>query len=37
MGKRRKRELPLHLMMLPSVALALVFCYGPMAGAAIAF
>ncbi|MBO9610648.1 MAG: sugar ABC transporter permease [Paenibacillaceae bacterium] len=37
MGKRRKRELPLHLMMLPSVALVLVFCYGPMAGAAIAF
>ncbi len=31
------RQLPLYLMLVPGVALTLVFAYGPMAGAAIAF
>ncbi|MFC3801431.1 ABC transporter permease [Cohnella sp. GCM10012308] len=33
----RKRELPLHLMLLPGVILLLVYSYFPMAGAVIAF
>lgn len=34
---RLKRELPLHLMLLPGVILVLIFCYVPMAGIVIAF
>lgn len=34
---RFKRELPLHLMLLPGVILVLIFCYVPMAGIVIAF
>ncbi len=32
-----KRELPLHLMLLPSVILVLIFSYGPVAGLVMAF
>lgn len=32
-----RRELPLHLFLLPSVILVLIYCYGPMAGIGIAF
>ena len=32
-----RRELPLHLMLLPGVILYLVFCYVPMGGLVIAF
>jgi len=32
-----KLELPLHLMLLPGLALVLLFCYGPMVGITIAF
>ncbi len=34
---RLKREMPLHLMLLPGVVIALIFCYTPMAGLIIAF
>lgn len=34
---RIKRELPLHLMMLPAVILLLIFSYGPMVGIVMAF
>ena len=33
----RRRELPLHLMLLPAVVLVLIYSYGPMAGIYIAF
>ncbi|TLS50925.1 sugar ABC transporter permease [Paenibacillus antri] len=36
-GYRRKRELPLHLMVLPGLAFVLIFAYLPMVGVAIAF
>lgn len=35
--KNLKKELPLHLMLLPGVILVLIFCYAPMAGIVIAF
>jgi putative aldouronate transport system permease protein len=34
---RSRREIPLHLMLIPSVLLVLVFSYGPMAGIIMAF
>lgn len=34
---RLKREIPLHLMLLPGLILVLIFCYLPMAGIVIAF
>lgn len=34
---KTKRELPLHLMLLPGVVLVLLFCYIPMAGIIISF
>lgn len=34
---QRKRELPLHIMLLPSIILVLIFSYIPMAGMVIAF
>src|SRR5690349_4062832 len=37
MKKSRIRELPLHLMILPGMALVLLFSYGPLAGSVIAF
>lgn len=36
-GKRFRRELPLHLMMLPSVVLVFIFSYIPLYGLTIAF
>ncbi|SFJ80389.1 putative aldouronate transport system permease protein [Paenibacillus sp. UNC496MF] len=36
-GKRWAREWYFHAMLLPAVALVLIYCYGPMAGMAIAF
>jgi putative aldouronate transport system permease protein len=35
--KRLKKELPLHLMILPGLILILIFSYGPMLGVVIAF
>lgn len=37
MKSRRKRELPLHLMILPSVIMLICFSYLPMGGIIIAF
>ncbi|MBM7564904.1 ABC transporter permease [Paenibacillus sacheonensis] len=36
-GKRLKREYPLHLLVLPSFVLALLFSYGPIFGLVLAF
>jgi len=35
--KKTKRELPLHLMLVPGVLILLIYCYYPMVGFAIAF
>jgi len=35
--KKTRRELPLHLMLVPGVIILLIYCYYPMAGFAIAF
>ena len=35
--KRRIREAPLHLMLLPGIILVLIFSYVPMVGVGIAF
>ncbi|MBO9604866.1 MAG: sugar ABC transporter permease, partial [Paenibacillaceae bacterium] len=35
--KSRLDQLPLHLMIVPGLAIVLLFSYGPMAGMAIAF
>jgi putative aldouronate transport system permease protein len=32
-----RRDLPLHLMLLPAIAVVLVYCYGPMVGIVMAF
>ena len=32
-----KRELPLHLMLVPGIIFTIIFCYIPMAGMVIAF
>jgi putative aldouronate transport system permease protein len=37
MARKRSSELPLHLMILPSLILLLIFSYGPMVGIIIAF